>query len=308
MATLFFTHPDCLKHDTGPGHPERRARLKTIVKALDAPHFKSLIRLQAPLATTSQLSLVHSKSYVDAIFAAIPTSGYHYLDPDTVVSPGSGAAALRAAGAVCAAVDQTMMGKAGNAFCAVRPPGHHAEPDQAMGFCLFNNVAIAARHAMTQWHLERIAIVDFDVHHGNGTQAAFEKEPQVLYASTHQYPFYPGTGRTEETGVGNLVNVPLPAGTDGKVFRQAVTDRILPAIKCFKPQLILVSAGFDGHRNDPLASWLLDADDYAWITRQLLAFGVPLVSTLEGGYHLEALAASVASHVLTLLQARPIPK
>ncbi|HHJ38491.1 MAG: acetoin utilization protein [Methylothermaceae bacteria B42] len=308
MTTLLYSHPDCLKHDTGPGHPERSARLEAILKALEKPQFKALTRLQAPEATMDQLSLIHPELYIDAIFKAIPKSGYHYLDPDTVVSPGSGVAALRAAGAVCAAVDQVMAGKANNAFCAIRPPGHHAKPSRAMGFCLFNNVAIAASHAITRWRIDRVAIVDFDVHHGNGTQAAFEKKPKVLYASTHQFPFYPGTGSAEETGVGNLVNVPLPAGTDGSRFRQAVSDRILPAIRHFKPQLLLVSAGFDGHKQDPLASWLLEEEDYVWITRQLLDFDLPLVSSLEGGYHLEALAASVASHVQALLQARPMPK
>ncbi len=201
-----------------------------------------------------------------------------------------------------------MAGEIDNAFCAIRPPGHHALPSRAMGFCLFNNVAIAARYALEQFNLARVAIVDFDVHHGNGTQAVFENEPRVLYASTHQFPLYPGTGRAEETGIGNLINVPLPPGTDGKHFRSAVDSRILPALTAFNPQLILVSAGFDAHAKDPLASLLLEEEDFAWISTRLLEFGVPLVSSLEGGYHLAALAISVEAHVEALMLGRPIAK
>ena len=301
MTCLLYTHPACLEHDTGPGHPESRARLEAVLDALEAPRFRSLIRHPAPRADDRRLRLIHSDAHIEAVFAAIPRQGHARLDPDTVVSPASGEAARRAAGAVCAAVDAVLAGEARCAFCAVRPPGHHAEPERAMGFCLFNNVAIGARHALDRG-LERVAVVDFDLHHGNGTQAAFEREPRVLYCSTHQYPWYPGTGAADETGVGNLVNVPLPAGTDGPAFRQAVEKRILPALTAFRPQLILVSAGFDTHRLDPLGALLLEEPDYAWITRRLLGFGTPIVSALEGGYHHQALAASAATHVETLLE------
>lgn len=308
MTTRVYTHPACLDHDTGSGHPECRARLEVILEILLSARFATLEWHTAPAAMHAQLALVHTQGHIEAVKAAIPESGYAFIDPDTVVSPGSWEAALRAAGAVCAAVEAVMRGEADNAFCAIRPPGHHAEPNRAMGFCLFNNVAIAARYALEQLKLERVAIVDFDVHHGNGTQAAFESDPRVLYASTHQSPLYPGTGRAEETGCGNLINVPLPPGTASERFRAAVSERILPAIADFQPQLLLVSAGFDAHAKDPLASLLLQEDDFAWISARLLEFGVPLVSSLEGGYHLTALAASVAAHVETLTAGRPIAK
>ena len=301
MTTQLYTHPACLEHDTGPGHPESRQRLQSILKALEAPQFQVLERREAPRAGDDLLRLIHTDHHIEMVFSAIPRQGHAFLDPDTVVSPGSGEAARRAVGAVCAAVEAVLRQEADNAFCAIRPPGHHAEPQRAMGFCLFNNVAIAARYAL-QRGLTRVAIVDFDVHHGNGTQAAFERESRVLYCSTHQYPWYPGTGAETETGVGNLVNVPLPTGTDGPAFRRAVEERILPALCQFEPQLILVSAGFDAHRLDPLAYLELEEADYIWITERLLQFNVPLVSALEGGYHLQALAASVAVHVETLLK------
>ncbi|MFN3919126.1 MAG: histone deacetylase family protein [Methylohalobius sp.] len=308
MTTRVYTHPACLDHDTGSGHPECRARLEVILKTLASARFATLEWHTAPAAGLKQLALVHTQGHIEAVKAAIPERGYAFIDPDTVVSPGSFEAALRAAGAVCAAVEAVMRGEADNAFCAIRPPGHHAEPNRAMGFCLFNNVAIAARHALEQLKLARVAIVDFDVHHGNGTQAAFESDPRVLYASTHQSPLYPGTGQAEETGCGNLINVPLPPGTASASFRAAVSERILPAIAGFQPKLLLVSAGFDAHAKDPLASLLLQEDDFAWISARLLEFGVPLVSSLEGGYHLTALAASVAAHVEALIAGRPIAK
>ncbi len=277
MTTLFYSHPSCLEHDTGPGHPESRERLVAVLTALESPEFKDLVRRQAPLATKERLRLIHTESHIRTVFATLPKQGYAYLDPDTVLSPRSGEAALRAVGATCTAVEAVLGGEGNTAFCAVRPPGHHAEPDQAMGFCLFNNVAIAACHALENLGLEKVAIVDFDVHHGNGTQAAFARDKRVLYASTHQFPCYPGSGRAEETGVDNLINVPLAPGTDGSRFRNAVTDRILPALKNFTPQLILVSAGFDAHRLDPLASLELKESDYAWITHRLVEDTVPIV-------------------------------
>ncbi|MBN2701259.1 MAG: histone deacetylase family protein [Methylohalobius sp. ZOD2] len=308
MTTQIYTHPACLEHDTGPGHPECRARLEIIHETLHEPRFQNLSWPTLPAADRHQLTRVHQEAYIERIRATVPQRGLAYLDPDTPVSPGSWEAALRAAGAVCAGVDAVLGGQADNAFCAIRPPGHHAEADRAMGFCLFNNVAIGARHALETFQLNRIAIVDFDVHHGNGTQAAFQREPKVLYASTHQFPLYPGTGRAAETGVGNLINVPLPPGTDGRGFRTAAEKNILPALETFRPQLILVSAGFDAHRLDPLASLELEADDFGWITSRLMEYDAPLVSSLEGGYHLEALAASVAAHVEALLQGRPMAK
>lgn len=240
--------------------------------------------------------------------ARVPQKGYAALDADTIVSPGSGQAALRAVGAVTSAVDAVLRGEAQNAFCAIRPPGHHAEPDQAMGFCLFNSIAIAACHAQAAHGITRVAIVDFDVHHGNGTQAAAQTDPNLFFASSHQYPLYPGTGAAEETGVGNIVNVPLPAGSEGQTFRRAFETRILPALDAFAPELLLVSAGFDAHRADPLAGLELEEDDFGWVTARLTeAAGRHaqgrLVSVLEGGYDLKALAGSAAAHVAALMKA-----
>jgi acetoin utilization deacetylase AcuC-like enzyme len=307
MSTWYFSHPSFFKHDTGEGHPESIQRLLAIEKALSAEEFQGLVRREAPAGTHEQLRLVHKEGEISHVLEAIPRSGEVHIDPDTVVSPDSGTAAMHAVGAVCAAVDAVVTRQAANAFCGVRPPGHHAEPGRAMGFCLFNNVAIAARHAQKQHGIERVAIVDFDVHHGNGTQAAFQNDASVLYASTHQYPWYPGTGAAEETGVGNIFNVPLRAGTGSQGFRQGVRERILPALERFQPGLILVSAGFDAHRDDPLASLELDEADFAWITQELLTLaekhaGGRLVSTLEGGYNLRALASSVAAHVRALIK------
>jgi len=306
VKTLYYSHPDFLLHDTGTGHPECADRLRSIAKALEEPEFSSLIRVSPPLGTEQQIRLIHSQFYIDAIRAAIPEQGKHYLDHDTVLSPGSEKAAFRAVGAVCDAVDKILTGKADNAFCAIRPPGHHAEPASAMGFCLFNNVAIAAEYARRHYHLERIAIVDFDVHHGNGTQAAFYNQPDVLYASSHQMPNYPGTGYPTETGIGNIINVPLTAGDSGFEFRQKYSAIILPALKSFKPELLLVSAGFDAHRDDPLAAIMLVEDDFRWITKELMDIadcycGGKIISALEGGYNLNALATSVAVHVKTLM-------
>ena len=307
MTTLLYTHPSFLQHDTGLGHPESAERLRAIDKALSLPEFAGLVRREAPRGSIEQIRLIHTQGHIDRVLKAVPRIGHAYLDADTVISPDSGGAALHAAGAACAAVDAVFAGDAGNAFCAVRPPGHHAEPDAAMGFCLFNNVAIAAEHARS-WHGgKRVAIVDFDVHHGNGTKAAFMREPEVLYASTHQYTWYPGTGAASETGVGNIFNAPLPAGSGSDEFRAAMTGKLIPAVDAFKPALILISAGFDAHRDDPLAALNLVEEDYAWVTRELLELaarhaGGRLVSVLEGGYDLRALAASVSAHIRELMR------
>jgi len=306
VTTLYYSHPDFLGHETGIGHPECADRLRSIEIALAAPEFSGLVRPSPPLGTEQQIRLIHSQSHIDAILKAIPKQGHHYYDQDTVLSPGSRTAAFRAVGAVCDAVDQVLAGKANNAFCAVRPPGHHAEPQQAMGFCLFNNIAIAASYALQHYQLERVAIVDFDVHHGNGTQAAFYHQPNVLYASSHQMPHYPGTGYPAESGAGNIINVPLAAGDSGLEFRQKYSGLILPALKNFKPDLLLISAGFDAHKDDPLAAIRLVEDDFRWITQEIMVIADccckgRIISALEGGYNLEALAASVAIHVKTLM-------
>jgi acetoin utilization deacetylase AcuC-like enzyme len=308
MTTLLLTHPACLEHDTGYGHPERADRLRAINDALAAPQFKSLKREEAPRAELAAIERLHPSAYVEMVRATIPTRDHKWLDPDTVVSPGSWEAALRAAGASIHAVDQVVAGKADNAFCAVRPPGHHAEPSRAMGFCLFNGVAIAALHARAKHGAERVAVVDFDVHHGNGTQVAFWSDKDLFYGSTHQMPLFPGTGALDEAGVGNVFNAPLKAGDDGDEFRAAYEERILPALDAFAPDLLIVSAGFDAHLKDPLAQLRLLEPDYAWVTEQLMEAaakhcGGKLVSTLEGGYDLEALASSASVHVETLMGA-----
>jgi len=309
MATFYYTHPDFLAHDTGAGHPESPLRLRFVETVLSRAEFAPLQRKEAPRGENGQILRVHSQAHLDRVMAAIPQQNLAYLDPDTPVSPGSGVAALRAVGAVCAAVDAVFKGEAKNAFCGIRPPGHHAEPGHAMGFCLFNNIAIAAEHARHVHGIQRVAIIDFDVHHGNGTQHAFEKNPQVLYASTHQHPWYPGSGLASETGVGNIFNAPLPKGSGGQEFRAAMEGKILPAVDAFKPELVLVSAGFDAHKDDPLASLNLLEEDFAWITRELLALAGKhcagrLVSALEGGYNLQALGESVGAHVRALLAAQ----
>ena len=308
MTTLLFTHPACFAHEPGRGHPESPARLKAVLSALEAEEFRRLERREAPAATVAQIARVHARAYVDRVLRAVPETGLVALDPDTVLSPGSGEAALRAAGAVCAAVDAVVGGEAKNAFCAVRPPGHHAEHARAMGFCLFNNVAIGAEQARAAHGLKRVAVVDFDVHHGNGTQHSFENDPDLFYGSTHQWPLYPGTGAAEERGVGNIVNAPLPPMAGSREFRAAMAETILPALRRFGPDLLLVSAGFDAHEADPLASLRLDESDFAWVTRELMRVADDscagrVVSTLEGGYDLAALAASAAAHVGTLMAA-----
>ena len=300
-----YTHPACLEHDPGNDHPESPARLRAVLQALVAPQFAALQRIEAPRATREQLERVHDTAYVDHIFASLPTKGHARLDPDTVMSAGSLEAALRAAGAVCAAVDAVLAGETNRAFCAVRPPGHHATRDQAMGFCLFNSVAVAAAHALAVHDIKRVAIVDFDVHHGNGTQDIFQHDVRVMYASSHQMPLYPGTGAASEHGDGNIVNAPLAPGAGSTEFRAVWNKALLPELDMFRPQLLLISAGFDAHARDPLAQLQLATDDYAWITQRLCELADRhaegrIVSSLEGGYDLVALGECTAAHVAAL--------
>jgi acetoin utilization deacetylase AcuC-like enzyme len=302
-----YTHAVCLQHDPGPGHAESPARLRAVLKALDQDRFAAIDRVEAPRATREQLLRVHTADHIDRILSITPTDETIRLDEDTFMSPASAEAGLRAAGALVAAVDAVMNGSANRAFCAVRPPGHHAMSDTAMGFCLFNNVAVAAAHAMAAHGLKRVAIADFDVHHGNGTQEIFQREPRVLFVSSHQSPLYPGTGSTEEKGVGNVINAPLSPGDGSYEFRELWDGVLLPQLHAFKPQLLLISAGFDAHRNDPLADIRLQTEDYAWITERLVDVARThaegrVVSTLEGGYDLAALAASASAHVAALLE------
>ncbi len=308
MSTLYLSHPAFLEHLTPLGHPERPDRLRAIERVMEAERFQSLERDQAPLATLDDARLAHRGGYVDVIAGAVPSEGLVRLDADTTMSPGSLEAALRGVGGAIQAVDEVMTGRVANAFVASRPPGHHAEHDRAMGFCLFNNAAIAARHAQRTHGAERVAIVDFDVHHGNGTQDIFWSDASVFYGSTHQMPLYPGTGERSETGVGNIVNAPLRAGDDGEAFRAAMDEVLLPALDDFGPDLVVISAGFDAHVRDPLAEIRLVEQDFAWITRRLLEIaarrcGGRVVSLLEGGYDLEGLSRSVAVHVAALMEA-----
>jgi acetoin utilization deacetylase AcuC-like enzyme len=307
MSTALYSHPVCLEHETGPHHPERPDRLRAVLAALESEAFEGLVRLDAPKASLAQIERVHAAYYVEKIFESVPQSGHFHVDPDTAMSPKSGEAALRAAGGVCDAVDRVLGADLSNAFCAMRPPGHHAEPNQGMGFCLFNNIAIGALQAKEVHGVERIAVVDFDVHHGNGTQAAFERYRDFLYVSSHQSPAYPGSGAEREHGFNNnIINVELGPGSGSDIFRSAYSDRILPALRDWKPQLLMISAGFDGHANDPLAQLDLQDDDFSWVTRQLLDVAAEccenrVVSVLEGGYDLDSLAASAALHVGELL-------
>ncbi len=304
-----FTHPACLGHDTGPYHPECPDRLRAVMQALEHPDFVPLLREQAPLATHAQLCLAHPASHVDRLLALRPAAGELIaIDPDTVVSTGSLEAARRAAGGAVAAVDAVMEGWAAAAFAAVRPPGHHAEAARAMGFCLFSSAAIAARHARARWGLSRVAVVDFDVHHGNGTQDIFAPDPALFYASSHQYPCYPGTGSPRETGsAGNVLNATLLPGDGSAAFRAAWEGSLIPALDAWRPELLIVSAGFDAHRADPLAELRVETADFAWLTDRLMGLadrhaGGRVVSVLEGGYDLAALAASAAAHVRSLMR------
>ena len=307
MTTLLYSHPVCIEHDPGSHHPECPNRLKAIDAGLKGEEFEALDRRQAPVGERLDIERIHAPSHVEAILGNIPKSGQAYLDPDTAMSPSSGEAALRAVGGICAAVDEVAAGRAKNAFCAVRPPGHHAEHAQAMGFCLFNNVAVGALHGRHACSLERVAVVDFDVHHGNGTQHSFDNDENLFFASSHQYPCYPGSGAENERGIGNIVNAPLPPGSGSEDFRAAWSRLILPALDDFAPDLILISAGFDAHAADPLAQLMLGEDDFAWVTGEIMAVAEDrcsgrVVSTLEGGYDLFALGLSVAAHVGALME------
>lgn len=303
MSVALFTHADMLRHDPGPEHPERPARLTAV---LDALRDFDLDRREAEEVDQDALLAVHARAYVDGVVAAEPARDLRQLDPDTWMGPGSLRAARLAAGAVVQAVRAVAAGEIARAFCAVRPPGHHAEPAHAMGFCLFSSVAVAARAAQAAG-LARVAIVDFDVHHGNGTQAAFEDDASVWFGSIHQQPLYPGTGAEAERGVGNVVNLVVPPDAPRGVWRRAYAERLLPALDAFAPELILVSAGFDAHRRDPLAQQNLEAEDFAWATRAIMEVararcGERIVCALEGGYDLEALGASAAAHVAALME------
>jgi acetoin utilization deacetylase AcuC-like enzyme len=303
MSVLLFTHAACLAHDPGPGHPECPQRLANVIDALRRA-FPDATWHGAPEAQRAQLARVHDAALIAQVLDH-PVQGQRRVDPDTVMSDSSAEAALRAAGAAIIAVDAVMADRAKRAFCAVRPPGHHATPDTAMGFCLFNSVAVAAAHAIAEHGLERVSIADFDVHHGNGTQDIFAGDPRVQYLSSHQSPLYPGTGAASEHGVGNILNAPLPPHAGSAAFRAAWSDVLLPAIEAFRPQLLLVSAGFDAHRLDPLAQIDAEAEDFGWLTSELCALADRhasgrLVSLLEGGYSMEALRACSVAHVAAL--------
>jgi acetoin utilization deacetylase AcuC-like enzyme len=304
MHTAYVTHPSCLLHDMGSGHPESPARLRAIDDRLHAAHlFDHLSHREAPRAQREHLLRVHAAAYVDFVEAASPSEGLRELDPDTSMNPHTLDAAYHAAGGAVMAVDLVMRGEAANAFVACRPPGHHATRSQAMGFCIFNNVAVAAAHALAAHGLERVAIVDFDVHHGNGTEDIFGDEPRVMLCSTFQHPFYPFRGA--DTASAHIVNVPLPAGTAGSSYREAFSARILPRLEAFRPQMLFCSAGFDGHREDDMAQFGLIESDYVWITEQVMDVaarhaGGRIVSVLEGGYDLSSLGRSVAAHIKTL--------
>jgi acetoin utilization deacetylase AcuC-like enzyme len=309
MTVLLYTHRACQQHDPGPQHPECPDRLRAVLRALETEEFSDLLRDEAPQATVEQLTRVHPPRYVEAILGIRPEADDSVaLDADTVMNWASAEAALRAAGAAVAGVDAVCRGEVRRVFCATRPPGHHAEPARPMGFCFFANAAVAARHAQAAHGLARVAVVDFDVHHGNGTQACFEADPTLFFASSHQSPCYPGTGAPEERGVGNVFNATLPPGADGAAFRAAWRDTLLPALEAFGPELIIISAGFDAHARDPLAQLRVREADFAWLTAEICQVaerqcGGRVVSLLEGGYDLDALASSAAAHVRALMGA-----
>ncbi|MGR3662784.1 MAG: histone deacetylase family protein [Paracoccaceae bacterium] len=308
MVTAYYAHEDCLKHVTPDGHPEQVARLEVIGQALGEARFGGLRRVEAPLCEDADILLCHPWRYLDRVVDTSPVAGFASLDADTHMSPGSLQAARRGVGGNIAAIDTVLAGDAANAFVGCRPPGHHAETDKAMGFCLFGNIAIGAKHALQRRSLSRVAIVDFDVHHGNGTQDLLWDERRVLFCSSHQMPLYPGSGAVTECGPhNNILNLPFAPESDGAAMRAAYENRIFPAIDAFKPELILISAGFDAHRADPLANLNWEVDDFVWLTHQICDLADKhcqgrVVSTLEGGYDLTALAICVAAHVETLME------
>jgi acetoin utilization deacetylase AcuC-like enzyme len=308
MTTMIYSHPACLEHKPGAGHPESPERLKTVLATLQGPEFSALQWREAPMGTREQAMLIHERSFVEGVAEMAPKFGTMPLDGgDTVMSAGSWEAVMRCVGAACAGVGAVMAGQASNVFCATRPCGHHAEPDRAMGFCIFNQAAIAAAYAYDVFRLRRVAVVDFDVHHGNGTQAVFFARPELFYASSHQSPLYPGTGDRSETGVAkNIVNVPLPPGCGSADFRRHIEEEMLPALRRWEPEFIIISAGFDAHKLDPLAGLRLEDDDFYWITKELMAIADAtaegrIVSILEGGYSLDGLASGTAAHVRALM-------
>jgi acetoin utilization deacetylase AcuC-like enzyme len=307
MTTLLFTHDSSLRHVTPEGHPERVDRIRAVNQILSSEHFRDLTRRAAPLAREEDILRAHAPEHLRRVKAIAPAEGFEFLDADTAMSPGTLEAALHAVGAATAGVDAVFSGEADNVFCALRPPGHHAESRRAMGFCFFNQAAIAAHYARAAHGAERVAVIDFDVHHGNGTQEIFWSDPDLFYGSTHQMPLYPGTGSVHETGAGNIFNAPLRAGDGSAQFRAAMATRVLPALDAFAPDLIIVSAGFDAHHRDPLGSLQLTEEDFAWITLQIMEAaeihcGGRVVSVLEGGYDLQGLAASVGIHVQALMR------
>ncbi|MEO5805811.1 histone deacetylase family protein [Devosia sp.] len=306
MTTLLISQPNFADHQTPTGHPERADRIRAVEDALNKSRFDGLLRRPAPAGDLTLAELVHGTGYMKKLADARPAEGIGQIEADTFISARSLNAAATGLGGALAALDAVLLGEADNAFCAIRPPGHHAEIDTPMGFCLINTVAIVAREAQRKYGAERVAIIDFDVHHGNGTQDIFKADPSVFYASSHQMPLYPGTGKADETGVGNIANTPLDPDTDGVDMRSAYTSRILPALVDFSPDLILISAGFDAHERDPLAQLRWVGSDYAWLTGKLMDIaerqcGNRIVSLLEGGYDLKGLANGAASHVAMLM-------
>lgn len=307
MTTLLLSHDICIEHQTPEGHPERPDRLRALNQILASEHFDELAREDAPIAPREQVLLAHPEDYVSMIEGLSPESGMEAIDADTWMSPASLEAALRAVGAATRAVDALANREVDNAFCATRPPGHHAETNRAMGFCLFNQAAVAAEYAREEYDLERVAVVDFDVHHGNGTQDIFWSDSDLFYGSTHQMPLFPGSGARSETGEGNIFNAPLSNGDGGDVFREAMTTTVLPALDAFEPDMLIISAGFDAHRSDPLGGLQLTEEDFAWVTLRLMELADRhadgrVVSILEGGYDLAGLASSAGIHIQALMK------